>query len=93
MPISADAEVIALAITALKRVGLQNFQIEIGQVSFFKGLMKEAGLDSDTAEAVRELVEQKNMLGIEMLLQDMPGNKALHQIIANFHISTEGLKF
>lgn len=80
--VSADAEVIALAITALKRVGLQNFQIEIGQVSFFKGLMKEAGLDSDTAEAVRELVEQKNMLGIEMLLQDMPGNKALHQIIA-----------
>ena len=80
--VSADAEAIALAITALRRVGLKNFQIEIGQVSFFKGLMKEAGLDSDTAKAVRELVEQKNMLGIEMLLQDMPGNKALHQIIA-----------
>lgn len=34
--VSADAEAIALAITALRRVGLKNFQIEIGQVLFLR---------------------------------------------------------
>jgi len=40
----ADAEVIATAIDAVKATGLENFQIDIGQVEFFKGLMEETGL-------------------------------------------------
>jgi ATP phosphoribosyltransferase regulatory subunit len=65
----ADAEVIALAITALKAVGLKDFQIDIGQVQFFKGLMQEAGLSDAQIEEVRRHVEDKNMLAIEMMMQ------------------------
>jgi ATP phosphoribosyltransferase regulatory subunit len=65
----ADAEVIALAISALKAVGLKDFLIDIGQVGFFKGLMQEAGLTDEQAEEVRRHVEDKNMLAIEMLMQ------------------------
>lgn len=65
----ADAEVIALAITALKAIGLRDFQIDIGQVQFFKGLMQEAGLTDGQTEEVRRHVEDKNMLAIEMLMQ------------------------
>jgi capsular exopolysaccharide synthesis family protein len=36
----ADAEIIATAIKAVKVSGLENFQIDIGQVDFFKGLME-----------------------------------------------------
>ena len=65
----ADAEAIALAITVLKAIGLRDFQIDIGQVQFFKGLMEEAGLTPAQAEEVRRHVEDKNMLAIEMLMQ------------------------
>ena len=66
----ADAEVIALAITTLKAVGLTDFQIDIGQVQFFKGLMQEAGLTPAQAEQARMHVDEKNMLAIEMLMQE-----------------------
>ncbi len=66
----ADAEVIALAITALKTAGLTDFQIDIGQVEFFKGLMEEAGLSPEQSEQVRLHVDDKNMLAIEMLMQE-----------------------
>ena len=64
----SDAEVVLLALEAMKKAGLSNYMIEIGQVDFFKGLMEEAGLDADTAEQVRTLVEEKNMLAIDLLL-------------------------
>ena len=66
----ADAEVIALAIQALERCGLRDFQIDIGQVDFFKGLMEEAGLSDTQTERLRACVEQKNMLAMELMLRD-----------------------
>ena len=65
----ADAEVVALAINVLKEAGLRDFQIDVGQVQFFKGLMQEAGLTDEQAEEARGSVEEKNMLAIEMLMQ------------------------
>lgn len=66
----ADAEIVALAIRSLLRAGLTSFQIDIGQVDFFKGLMQEAGLSDADSEELRGYVEQKNMLAIELLLRD-----------------------
>lgn len=63
----ADAEVIAVAINALRASGLREFQIDIGQVEYFKGLMEEAGLSGDTAERLRVCVEAKNSLDIELM--------------------------
>ena len=66
----ADAEIVELAIRSLLRAGLTSFQIDIGQVDFFKGLMQEAGLSDADSEELRGYVEQKNMLAIELLLRD-----------------------
>ncbi|MDR0397505.1 MAG: ATP phosphoribosyltransferase [Oscillospiraceae bacterium] len=66
----ADAEVVALAIEALRSSGLEDFQIDVGQVGFFKGLMEEAGLADADAERMRALVEAKNSLGITLALRD-----------------------
>ncbi|GHU73997.1 hypothetical protein AGMMS49992_14250 [Clostridia bacterium] len=66
----ADAEVIALAIEALRTAGLSSFQIDIGQVGFFKGLMEEAGLAEADAEQMRALIEAKNSLGITLALKE-----------------------
>lgn len=66
---SADAEVIALSISALMEAGLENFQIDIGQVEFFKGLMEESGLAQEDVDKLRQYVEEKNMLAIDLFLE------------------------
>ena len=63
-----DAEVIAMVIEALTESGLTEFQIEIGQVDFFRGIVEEASLDADTAEELRELLENKKYFGIDDVL-------------------------
>ena len=61
----ADAEIIVMVIGSLIKSGLTEFQIEIGQPEFFKGLVETAGLDEDTTEELRELLENKKYFGVE----------------------------
>jgi len=63
----ADAEAILVAIDALKSAGLEEFQIDIGQVDFFKGLAEQIGLDADDTERIRVLVDHKDSLSIAEL--------------------------
>lgn len=56
----------------LKASGLKDFQIEIGEIGFFKGLLEETGIDDDTAEALREQISNKNFFGVEELLSRLP---------------------
>lgn len=63
----ADAEVIALAIKALKIAGLKSFTIDIGQVSFFKALIGETGLKDGEIDALRHAVDSKDKMAIEAL--------------------------
>ena len=64
----ADAEIIALTIEALKKAGLKEFQVSIGEVEFFKSLVKNAGLDEETEKAVRRLISSKNFFGVQEVL-------------------------
>lgn len=66
----ADAEMIAMLINALKNTGLEEFQVSIGQIEYFKGLCEELKLDEDTEIALRELISNKNYFGAEELLSD-----------------------
>ncbi|MBC8530780.1 ATP phosphoribosyltransferase regulatory subunit [Gehongia tenuis] len=58
----ADAGIIALAVEALLASGLDGFQIDIGQVGFFAGLMERAGFDEEEILAIRRLIEMKSVL-------------------------------
>lgn len=79
----ADAEVVLLAIHSLLSAGFKSFQIDIGQVEFFKELMLEAGLDDEEAESVRVLIEKKDMVGVEEIIQTHKINENLKEIILN----------
>lgn len=65
--VTADAEMLAMMIEALLAAGLKEFQVEVGQVAYFKGLVNEAGIDSDTEEELRLLIQKKNFFGVEEL--------------------------
>lgn len=67
--IEGDIECITLSIEALKKVQLDDFLLEIGNVEFFNGLMEQAGLEALAAKELRRLVNNKDMLGVEMFLR------------------------
>lgn len=67
----ADAEVIIAAIEALFAVGISDFQVEIGQVAFFNGLVEQAGLSHEDTEKLRERIECKDSLGIKELTEKL----------------------
>ena len=68
----ADAEILAMVIRALKAAGLTEFQVELGEVDFFRGLLEEAGMDEEMEEKLRELIENKNYFGVEELVMEQP---------------------
>jgi len=77
----SDAEVIATAIRAVKECGLDNFQIDIGQVDFFKGLMEETGLSEQDAEQIRILIDRKDFLSIEEFVENRGITGSLKELI------------
>jgi ATP phosphoribosyltransferase regulatory subunit len=56
----ADAEVITIAIESLRKIGLVDFKIALGQVEFFRGLMNGMDLTSDLQKQVHRAVVRKD---------------------------------
>jgi ATP phosphoribosyltransferase regulatory subunit len=71
----SDAECIALSIQSLLSTGLVDFQIDIGHAGFFNGLSEEAGFDIEVQEEVRLLIDEKNYIALEALLNDLHINE------------------
>lgn len=78
--VDGDAEMIAMAIDALKSSGLKNFQISVGHVEFFRGLMEAAGLSEEQEEVIRELIANKNFFGVEEEISDCSMNQNLKEL-------------
>ena len=68
--IEADAEMIALLIESILSSGLIEFQVEVGHIGFFKGLVNEAGLDAEGESVLREVILNKNIFRISDVLKN-----------------------
>jgi ATP phosphoribosyltransferase regulatory subunit len=64
----ADAQMLALTIECLLQAGLKEFQVEIGEADFFRGLVDEAGFNEEEETQLRILIENKNMFGVEEMI-------------------------
>ncbi len=91
----ADAEMIALLIECLRKAGLSEFQISVGNVEYFKGVCQAAGLDEETEGALRDYISGKNYFAAEALLKSR-GMKAAQRDeflrITDFMDDREALK-
>jgi ATP phosphoribosyltransferase regulatory subunit len=66
----ADAEVIALAVETIRSLGLKDFQINLGHMGIFLGLMKEAGIEEEMQAQLEDVLARKDMVGIEILVKE-----------------------
>lgn len=73
----SDAEVIAIAIESLERLGIKDFQINLGQIGFFKGVIEDTSLSEAEAARIKERMDRKDIVGLEEILKehDLPAAK------------------
>lgn len=66
--VASDVELLSVLIESLQEAGLREFQVSVGQVEFFKALLREAGIGNAAEESLRRLISDKNRFGAEELL-------------------------
>ena len=69
--IDADAEVIGIAAEALIKFGITDFQIDLGQVDYYKGLSEAAGLSEEVSDSLREKINDKDFVAIDNMLEEL----------------------
>lgn len=93
--VEADAEMIAMAAASLREVGLKDFQIHIGYVDFFEGLIEETELNEEDELLLRGLIKNRNYFGVDELLESKQVKvtaKAAFQILPELIGGAEVLK-
>jgi len=70
----ADAEMIAMAAEACRDLGLQHYQIDIGQVEYLKGLLAALDLPDAPRTALVDAISRKDAMELERILQGVRGS-------------------
>ena len=69
---SADVEILLVAVETFQRLGIQSFQINLGSVDFFGGIVDRMELPKEQIDALKEVLNVKDQPGLETLLQQLP---------------------
>jgi len=72
----ADAEILALLISSLKQVGLNEGRIDLGHANLLKDLLDAAGLDKQQKVSVQGLLACRDSLGLKKFMEQnsIPSN-------------------
>lgn len=79
--IYADFEIISMVVECMKNAGLKEFQVEIGNVAYFKGLLAQAGISGDDEESLITLIQEKNYLGVDELLTSLNTDRRIADVL------------
>jgi ATP phosphoribosyltransferase regulatory subunit len=67
----ADAEMISMAVEGLRALGLNRFQIDVGQAEFFRGILEELRIDREAARGLRDALGRKDASTLERLVSEL----------------------
>lgn len=76
-----DAEVIAVAITMLKDLGLSNIHIDMGQGAFLEGLISGLDLSIQDKRKINQLIENKNLGDLKIFLSQLSIEEPVYQVL------------
>src|SRR5204862_5029792 len=69
---SADVEVLLVAVEAFERLGISEFQINLGSVDFFGGIIDRFELAENQIAELKGILNLKDQSGLEALLAKLP---------------------
>lgn len=78
----ADAEVIALAVTALRAIGLQEFRLRLGAMDLVNALLAPLHLAESRLEQIKAALERKNQGALDDALRQISMTEETHRAIA-----------
>ena len=81
--INADIEVLAIAIEALKKLGIENFQIDLSSVKILYALKEILNLDDKDFSYFVDFVKNKEIFNLEKFVSDKNIDKTLKEFISN----------
>lgn len=91
----ADAHMLSMIVDCIKAIGIEDFQISVGHAGFFDALMEAANLKRKQANQLRDLLNNKNFLGVEALVKELDMDeelKPLFLLLAGFDVADEELR-
>ncbi len=88
---SADAEIIQIAIETLIKSGIKSFQIDLGQVEFFKGLVEQAGLSERESSLIREHINDKDFIAVQAVLDKLNISEDMKKRFVNLSTMLGGI--
>ena len=68
----ADTEILLIAVESLQRLGIADFQINLGSVDFFGGIVDRIELPEEQIAKLKSVLNLKDQPGLEALLQALP---------------------
>lgn len=67
----SDLEVLVLALEALKKLELDDFKLEIGNIGFLKGILNNLDITKEQKETIAQFIEDKNLKSLEDYLSEL----------------------
>jgi ATP phosphoribosyltransferase regulatory subunit len=69
---SSDIEVLLVATEVFEKLGIRDFQINLGSVDFFGGIIDRIELPAEQVAELKRVLNLKDRSGLELLLQRLP---------------------
>ena len=67
----ADAEIVAMVVDCLKNAGLKELQISVGQLDYFKSILKDVIIDEESEGKLKDFIANRNIFGVESILDQL----------------------
>lgn len=80
--VQADAEIIALAVNALRAMGLAEFRLRLGAMDILNAILEPAGLNETQLELIKVALERKNERALNDILRDAPMTSETRRALA-----------
>src|SRR5207244_758770 len=78
---TSDVEILLVAVETFQRLGIQGFQINLGSVDFFGGIVDRMELPEEQIAALKDVLNVKDQPGLESLLEKLPLEDRRKQIL------------
>ncbi len=80
-PATADVEVLLVCMEALEKLGVEDFQINLGSVDFFGGIVDRIDLPEEQIDQLKELLNIKDQAGLERMMVGLSFEKRRKDIL------------
>jgi len=76
-----DAELIAMTVEGLRALGLERFQLDVGQADFFRGLLEDISLDEGRSAELRSALGRKDVSALERIVAGLSAPAAVGELL------------